>query len=63
MSKQRSVPEEMVPAGVEEGEVVTHQENLPVAWLAGTRKTALVWLDAARDLWTVRARDAVPSKK
>jgi hypothetical protein len=64
MSKQSKIaPEEMRQAGKEPEDLVSHQENLPVPYLAGTRQTALVWLDAATAMLTERAKDAIPSKK
>lgn len=52
---------EEVPIGEEE--LATHQEAVPVPYLAGTRRVALRWITAATDRVTQQAPDDTPAKK
>lgn len=46
MKTPKSEPRDEVP--VEEQDLVTNQEAVAVPWFQGTRRIALIWLDAAR---------------
>lgn len=48
---------------VEEEEVATHQEAIPVPFVAGTRRVALRWMTPAFGLVTQLAPDKRPGKK
>lgn len=50
-----------VPVGDEE--LATHQEAVPVPYLAGTRRVALRWVTGATDRITQQAPDTTPAKK
>ena len=49
-----------IPAEAEE--IATHQEAVPVPYLAGTRKLAARWLGPAVSMVTVQAEDAIAKK-
>jgi hypothetical protein len=63
MSKSSIKPETLDETTLEAEELATHQENVPLPWLAGTRKIAVRWLDNALDQRTEQAPDDRPQKK
>lgn len=63
MSKSTIKPEELDETTLEDEELATHQENIPVPFLAGTRRVAVRWLDQALDMRTEQAPDSAPQKK
>lgn len=63
MSKGANVDLEKEDWPVGEEEITTHQEAVPVPYMAGTRKVALRWISPAVDLVTVQAPDETPGKK
>jgi hypothetical protein len=48
---------------IEDEEISTHQEAVPVPAFGGTRKLAVRWLGEAVDMITVQAEDSEFSKK
>ncbi len=48
---------------VQEEEIATHQEAIPVPYLAGTRRVSLRWLTDATDMATKQSKDANYGKK
>jgi hypothetical protein len=48
---------------VEDEEIATHQEAVPVPFLGGTRKIAVRWLGPAANLITQESEDENVSKK
>ena len=50
-------------APVQDEEIATHQEAIPVPWLAGTRRVALRWISPAFAMATQVAPDENPGKK
>jgi hypothetical protein len=48
---------------VEDEEVSTHQEAVPVPYLAGTQKIALRWISPALNMVTKQAPDQKAGKK
>lgn len=48
---------------LEEEEIATHQEAVPVPYLAGTRRVALRWITPASSMVTQIAPDEKPGKK
>ena len=55
------IEKEDVP--VQEEEIATHQEAIPIPWLAGTRRLSLRWITDATDMATRQAKDANSGKK
>ena len=57
-----SAPErEALP--IEDEEMATHQESIPLPYLGGTRRISLRWISPALDMVTQEAPDATPGKK
>lgn len=63
MSKSSIKPDELDETTLEEEDLSTHQENVPLPWLAGTRRLAVRWLDGALNQITEQAPDSRPEKK
>jgi hypothetical protein len=63
MTKSTIKPEELDETTVEAEDLATHQENIPVPYLGGTRRIAVRWLDEALDMVTEQAPDSAPQKK
>ena len=62
MAKSVSLPEtDELP--VEAEEVATHQEAIPLPYLAGTRKIAGRWISGARNMIALQSANPTPSKK
>lgn len=59
--KGTDIEKEDVP--VQEEEIATHQEAIPVPYLAGTRRVSLRWITDARDMQTKQSQDATYRKK
>ena len=49
-----------LPVGDEE--VTTHQEAVPLPYLAGTRKTSCRWMDQATNMLTKKSKTQVGKK-
>ena len=47
---------------IQEEEVATHQEAIPVPYFAGTRKIAVRWITPALDIVTQKAKNAAAKK-
>lgn len=60
--KTPSAPERE-PLPIEEEEMATHQESIPVPHLGGTRRISLRWISPAIDMVTQEAPDTTPGKK
>jgi hypothetical protein len=60
MAKSVDTPETDLP--VEDEEIATHQEAIPVPFLAGTRKIAGRWISPATNLITKEAQNEVGKK-
>lgn len=63
MGKSSVKPEEVDETTIEDEDLATHQENIPVPYVAGTRRVAVRWLDTALNLITEQAPDERPGKK
>ena len=63
MSKGANVDLERDDWPIAEEEVTTHQEAIPVPYIAGTRRVALRWVSPAVDMITIQAKDETPGKK
>ncbi len=48
---------------VQDEEVTTHQEAVPLPYLAGKRKVACRWIGPAMNLITKKSANATPGKK
>jgi hypothetical protein len=62
MSKASGGPETAEDFPVEEEEVATHQEAVPVPYLAGIRRIAARWLDDGLDMKVRQTRDGYSKK-
>lgn len=62
-SKSQQLPESIDDTTLEDEELATHQETIPVPYIAGTRMVALRWLGPAYDMVTRQAPDDRPGKK
>lgn len=62
-TKGVSAPAEVNRDTLEEEELSTHQEAVPVPYLAGTRMVAVRWLSGAMDQVARQAKDDRPGKK
>jgi hypothetical protein len=63
MSKSAIRPEELDETTVEAEDLATHQENIPIPYLVGTRRIAVRWIEEALDMVTEQAPDTAPEKK
>jgi hypothetical protein len=62
MAKGTNAPEkDDLP--VEEEDVATSQEGIPIPWHGGTRRVAVRWITPALDMLTKEAPDERPGKK
>lgn len=48
---------------VQEEEIATHQEAIPVPYLAGTRRVSLRWITDATEMATKQSKDPNYGKK
>jgi hypothetical protein len=63
MGKSNVKPDTLDETTVEHEDLATHQENIPVPYLSGTRRVAVRWLDVALNMITEQAPDERPGKK
>lgn len=63
MSKGLSADTSKDDVPVNEEEIATHQEAIPIPYMAGTRRISLRWITDAADMLTKQATDANYGKK
>jgi hypothetical protein len=63
MSSKSSKPPEREDLPVEEEEIATSQEGIPVPWQGGTRRLAVRWITPAFDMITKEAPAERAGKK
>lgn len=62
-TKASKTPAELDDTTMEEEDLATHQETIPVPFVFGTRLVALRWISPALDMVTRQAKDDKPGKK
>lgn len=62
-AKGKSSPAELNRDTIEEEDLATHQEVVPVPFQAGTRLVALRWISGALDQVARQAKEDRPGKK
>lgn len=55
-------PTELDETTVEDEEISTHQETIPLPYLAGTRRLAVRWIDGALNMVTVQNKESYAKK-
>jgi hypothetical protein len=62
MNKGKNRPEELDETTLEQEELSTHQETVPVPYVAGTQLIALRWISPALDMVTKQAAQEYSKK-
>lgn len=62
-AKGSKSPAQLDETTLEGEDMSTHQETIPVPWVAGTRLIAIRWIAPALDMVTRQAPDERPGKK
>lgn len=63
MAKGNSIEPDRDEWPVEDEDIATHQEAIPVPYMAGTRRIGLRWMTPALDMRTRQAPDPSYGKK
>jgi hypothetical protein len=62
-AKGKGPPAEVDETTMEDEDISTHQETIPIPLISGTRNLALRWLAPAYDMVSRQAPDSKPGKK